>query len=67
MNRDIRELLQVCEDQGFHVRTTKGGHYLVTSPDREAVTTVPSTPSDWRSLRNCVAALRRYGFVWKGR
>lgn len=61
------ELIKALEDQGFTWRTTARGHVMVYAPDGGAVTTLPGTTSDWRSLKNCIAQLRRSGFEWKGR
>lgn len=65
-NKEVSKLLRDLEAQGFSVKRTKRGHYQVTK-DSVYFTTVPGTPSDWRSLANSVAALRRAGFVHKGR
>lgn len=56
-----RELLEKLERQGFEVTRTKKNHYKV-SKDGRLVATLPGTPSDWRSLRNCVAVLKKAGF-----
>lgn len=56
-----RELLEKLERQGFEVTRTKKNHYKVFK-DGRLVATLPGTPSDWRSLRNCVAVLKKAGF-----
>lgn len=58
---ETRELLGKLEKQGFEVIRTKKNHYKVFK-DGQLVTTLPGTPSDWRSLRNCVAVLKKAGF-----
>lgn len=63
----MRDLIRELEAQGFTWRTTARHHILVYSPDGNVVTTMPSTPSDHRSMKNCLSQLRRAGFEWKGR
>lgn len=63
----MSELLRELDRQGFSRRMTKRGHHLVYTPDGRVITTLPSTPSDPRSMKNAVAVLRRAGFEWKGR
>jgi predicted RNA binding protein YcfA (HicA-like mRNA interferase family) len=60
---DTRKLIKALEDQGFEVVRSKGNHYVVKLDGRR-VATLASTPSDSRSLRNGIAALRRAGFRW---
>lgn len=59
LKRIIRELLR----QGFEVERTSKGHYRVYL-DGVWVTTLPGTPSDWRSFKNSLAAAKRAGFQW---
>jgi hypothetical protein len=63
----LTELLRELEAQGFTWRTTKRNHILIYAPQGHVVTTLPSTPSDHRSMKNAIAGLRRAGFEWKGR
>jgi hypothetical protein len=57
--REMRDLMQQAKDQGFivtnskrHWRVSKGTFVLFTS----------KTPSDWRSVLNTKAQLKRAGF-----
>ena len=59
-SKDIRELKAHAESQGWVVTPTKNGHLKWVSP-AGAVVISPSTPSDWRSMKNHVAYLRRAG------
>ncbi len=59
--REINNLIAALEAQGFNVRTTRRGHYFVTK-NGVPVTTFSGTPSDHRSIKNGLAALRRAGF-----
>lgn len=60
MNREIQALLRQLRQQHWDIRHTRRGHYRVTSPDGRTVT-LPSTPSDKRSVLNARAGLRRLG------
>lgn len=62
MKKEIRVLVKDLHQQGFVVRVSRRGHRLVCL-DGQIVAVIPGTPSDWRSLKNCRAALRRAGFV----
>lgn len=63
MRKEIRELLEQAEAQGFTWRKTSKGHAFVIAPDGTPVTTVSGTPSDGRSLPNALGQLKRAGFV----
>lgn len=63
----LTELLKELEAQGFTYRRSTKGHYLIANPSGRVVTTLAATPSDARSSKNAIAALRRAGFQWKGR
>ena len=64
-NKDLDKILRALEDQGFNVRRTKKGHWLVTK-DGQFVTTFASTPSDWRTDKNSLADCKRepFNFEW---
>ncbi|MHB9861996.1 hypothetical protein [Streptomyces sp. YIM S03343] len=64
--KDFQQLRQELAAQGFEVRQLKNNHYAVYQ-DSVWVCGLPATPSDTRGLANQIAALRRAGFVWKGR
>lgn len=63
MNRSLRQLVKALEAQGFTTKVTKKGHVTVYGPDGAWVTTMAGTPSDHRSMRNAMAALRRAGYT----
>ena len=63
MDKDLRKILKAAEKQGFEIRTTKDGHPMVHR-DGKFVTQSAMTASDWRGIRNLIAALRRHGFQW---
>lgn len=62
MKKDTRALIKALQAQGFEVRTTRRGHHLVTKAGL-VVASIAGTPSDYRSIRNSLAALRRAGFT----
>lgn len=61
MDKDLRKLLKALVEAGFEVRVTKKGHHAVYLNGRW-ITTLSGTPSDHRSWKNALAALRRAGF-----
>lgn len=65
MNKELRKLIKQAEAQGFTVRITSKGH-VVFYKDGRPVTTAAGTPSDVRSWKNTMAALRRAGFDARG-
>ena len=64
MKSDLRKLLKALEDQGFTVRLSTKGHYLVDKPSGVRICVIAGTTGDVRSLANAIARLRRSGFVW---
>lgn len=60
-SKETRELIKKLKRQGFEVEPTKGGHYTVRKDGRR-VATLAGTPSDGRSMKNVLAALKRAGF-----
>lgn len=58
-SKDVRNLLKDLEAQGWRVEGTSKGHYVAYAPDGRGRVVIPGTPSDRRSLRNTLAALRR--------
>lgn len=61
MASEISQLIRkVRRLPGWTVELRKAGHYLATSPSGEQCF-MPRSPSDWRSLLNVRAQLRRLG------
>ena len=58
--KDTRRLIAEIEAAGGRVVRSRSGHWKVYVIDR-MVTSIPSTPSDWRGQKNCRALLRRAG------
>lgn len=59
-DKSIRRLIAEIEAAGGRVTRAKSGHWKVYVGSR-LVTSLPSTPSDWRGLLNARANLRRRG------
>ena len=56
--KDVRQLLDGLKPLGWTWAPTGSGHVKLTAPNGDIVF-VPSTPSDWRSMRNVRAQIRR--------
>lgn len=61
-HREMDALVRKLEDQGFTVEKLRNNHWRVKDGSGRFVTIMPSTPSDHRSMKNCVAVLKRAGF-----
>jgi hypothetical protein len=61
VNSDVRTLLAHARREGCVVEQLAGGHLRVRKGDVAVV--LPATPSDWRSIRNARAQLRRSGLL----
>jgi hypothetical protein len=59
MSKEIRDLIKDFEAAGFEVRTTPGNTHPKVYVDGHLKTTLPSSPSDHRSLKNARATLKR--------
>ena len=66
MDKDMRKNIRALEDQGFEVAVTTRQHIVVTR-DGQMIATFSGTASDWRSIRNGLAPLKRAGFRWPPR
>lgn len=68
--KDARALVAALRDAGYTVElATRSGHYRATCPTTGETVTLPSTPSDWRSLHQACHNLKRKGFrfTFKGK
>lgn len=63
MHKEIDNIIRAAKAQGFTEKKRKNNHVTLFAPDGSPATTLPSTPSDYRSLKNCLAALKRHGYV----
>lgn len=60
IGNQTKDLLKTLEEQGCEIVHTKKNHYKIFF-NGQWITTLPGTPSDWRSLRNCIAPIKRAG------
>lgn len=63
MDKDMRKLVKALEAEGFVVSLTSKGRLRVTR-NGIVIAILAGNASDWRSLRNGLAPLRRIGFRW---
>lgn len=57
----MERLAARLESQGWSVGLTRNGHYKAKAPDGTSLYFFPSTPSDYRTTRNCISDLRKLG------
>jgi hypothetical protein len=55
---DLRKLIKAMEANGLTVVLSKNGHYKVYR-DGAMLAVIPGTTSDWRSIRNSIAQIRK--------
>ncbi|MFI8932422.1 hypothetical protein ACIG3E_32760 [Streptomyces sp. NPDC053474] len=60
-NKEVEKLVIKLRKQGFTAEKTNKGHWKV-SKGSTLITFLPGTPSDHRSLKNCLSYLKRAGF-----
>lgn len=58
--KDVKALLKCMEDAGAEVVGFSRNHPRVKMPDGSVIS-LPSSPSDWRGLRNAASLARRRG------
>jgi hypothetical protein len=66
-SKDFKKVIREAEAQGWRVEPTKNGHWRFYAPNGRDIVHAAGTPSDYRSLENFLAQMRRAGFVWRGR
>lgn len=60
MNSELRQFLSSAEQLGYtFVGLNGGGHPILHNETTGVSYCVPSTPSDWRSMQNCMADIER--------
>lgn len=65
VSTDWDKLLRGAVEQGW-LAERRSRHIWLWAPSGGTVS-LPTSPSDHRSIHNCVADMRRLGFVWHGR
>lgn len=62
MNKQVKKLVKDLEAQGWRTEFTGSGHIKAMPPDREhSPVIIPCSPSDHRSLKNCLSNIRHRG------
>ena len=61
-SKELRILFAKAKKQGWQIEFTKKCHFKMLAPDGK-VMFCPSTPSDFRSLRNVLAEMKRHGYT----
>lgn len=61
VHRELKPLVKAAEKQGWTLGYTRRGHLKIVPPAGGAPIYASSTPSDWRSVKNTAAMLRRAG------
>jgi hypothetical protein len=60
-SKELRVIIKALRPYGI-VATRRGGGHIGLEKDGQLISVLPSSPSDWRSLKNKVAELRRMGY-----
>lgn len=60
---ELRRIAQSAREAGWTVEFTRNGHLRFLAPDGDGIVVTGSTPSDTRSVKNCVARLRQHGLA----
>lgn len=63
MKRETKQLIRMCEERGYMVVLSGGGHLKVKNATGGTVATLPSSPSCPRSYRNTIRDLKRAGVL----
>lgn len=58
---DVRLLLEAAWAQGAWIELGGNGHYIVLPENGDRMVPIPQTPSDYRTIKNKRAQLRRAG------
>jgi hypothetical protein len=67
MNKEVREVVEEAQRQGWHCVERSNGHWMCLAPDGAGIVWIAGTPSDHRWKKNTIAKMRRHGFVWPPR
>lgn len=68
MKKEVKELVEEAQRQGWRVEIAGSGHIKLFPPDRSLSPVVlASTPSDHRWRDNAISQMRRRGFRWPPR
>lgn len=59
--KDVKRLVHRLQRSGYDVRRARSGHWKIRDGEGHLLGTLPSTPSEYRGLKNQLAELRRNG------
>lgn len=63
LKKDLKEVLRKVQGQGGIVKKLPGGHFRIYPPDKtKDIVHTPSSPGDYRGLKNLISVLRKAGF-----
>jgi hypothetical protein len=57
----IDNLIKKAWEDGWWCKKCGNGHVMAYAPDGKSMVLLPSTPSDYRGIKNARALLRKYG------
>jgi predicted RNA binding protein YcfA (HicA-like mRNA interferase family) len=63
-SREARDVCNKAKKQGWSIGKTRNGHLKLRPPNKNIVIIGPSTPSDWRAVKNLIAHMKRNGFIY---
>lgn len=64
MNKDLKRIFKMAEEQGFRIKHTATNHAQFFTAGGEFVTGSASTPSEYRGWHNMLSRLKRAGFKY---
>ena len=57
--KTMKQIVRKYAHLGFNVTKTRRGHWRFAHPNMECPVFAPSTPSDYRAIKNLEATIRR--------
>lgn len=66
VRKDFKKVIDEARRQGWTTEYAKGGKVKLFAPDGVHIVLASATPSKQNAVRNLIADLRQYGFVWEG-
>lgn len=67
MNRELKAIKKLAEQQGWSVEPTRSGHLTWRNPEGILVTRTATTCAGSRTIKNYIAYLKRGGLQLQGR
>lgn len=57
--KDFKPMVNELKKEGWTVEVTKGMHHKIRPPSGRGFVIIPSSPSDWRGVKNFKSLVRR--------